>query len=197
MTSRNHWFQSLEPLSGWLPATVVTGCYSGPTSGSGPVGRPPPTKYCPRSTTVGGIRTVHVFEVLSVHGSVVVKLKISRPTQPRPGMDGFEDARLAELSSKSGLFGARVEERREEAPRGGGFWLVWTVWIVFTMRFFFRLLVLLKDHSRIPVDWTRLVGFLHQETSSLHQLADQKCPENCNQRGVCSPAGKCPLAIGR
>ncbi|CAK9004334.1 Teneurin-2 (Ten-2) (Neurestin) (Protein Odd Oz/ten-m homolog 2) (Tenascin-M2) (Ten-m2) (Teneurin transmembrane protein 2) [Cleaved into: Ten-2 [Durusdinium trenchii] len=53
--------------------------------------------------------------VLSVHGSVVVKLKISRPTQPRPGMDGFEDARLAELSSKSGLFGARVEERKRPA----------------------------------------------------------------------------------
>ncbi|CAK9077426.1 unnamed protein product [Durusdinium trenchii] len=63
-------------------------------------------------------------EVLSVHGSVVVKLKISRPTQPRPGMDGFE------------------------------------------------------------------------ETSSLHQLADQKCPENCNQRGVCSPAGKCRCDAG-
>lgn len=36
----------------------------------------------------------------------------------------------------------------------------------------------------------------YEETASLHNLAPHQCPDNCNNRGVCSPAGRCRCDAG-
>lgn len=82
--------------------------------------------YCFNGTChcSSGFQGSNCSEVVHRGSSVVVKLKSSRPSLPRPGLDGFK------------------------------------------------------------------------ETASLHKLAAQQCPDDCNNRGVCSPAGKCRCDAG-